>query len=368
MRHVLGRASRGFVLGCGCAAGVLLFLSASAAAQAPQGEPKAPKDPKPYSSPPIFGATRPVEFTITAPFKQLKKNRTGDQKPYQVATITYAGDSGTVRVPLRVRVRGIWRRKNCDLPPLRLNFTKDSTKKTTFAKVDRVRLVMHCRDHDDFDQYVLQEFQLYRVQRLLTPLSFDVRLARVTYIDVEKKDSVAQRWAFLLEEDEEFALRVGGKALKTKGASPTDLEAYESALFGVFQYFIANTDYSIRELHNVVLFQRDTAYYPVAYDFDWSGAVNPRYAKPNPILSIRTVYDRLMRGYCAPEAEYQKVFALFKEKKDAIYALYRDSLAAPMKPNVVKNTLQYFDDFYKTINDPRAAKREIVGACLGGSA
>jgi hypothetical protein len=106
----------------------------------------------------------------------------------------------------------------------------------------------------------------------------------------------------------------------------------------------------------------------VARDFDWSGAVNPRYAKPNPILKIRTISQRIMRGYCAPAAEYEKVFALFREKKDAIYALYRDSIAAPLKPEVVNRTLDYFDEFYKTINDPRSAKVSIVGACLGGSA
>jgi hypothetical protein len=75
-----------------------------------------------------------------------------------------------------------------------------------------------------------------------------------------------------------------------------------------------------------------------------------------------------MRGYCAPAEEYEKVFALFRAKKDAIYALYADSIGALLKPAVVRNTLAYFDDFYETINDPKKAKREIVDACLGGSA
>ena len=45
-----------------------------------------------------------------------------------------------------------------------------------------------------------------------------------------------------------------------------------------------------------------------------------------------------------------------------------DGLMAPMKPDVVNNTLKYFDDFYATINDPRRTKRQILDACLGGSA
>jgi hypothetical protein len=32
----------------------------------------------------------------------------------------------------------------------------------------------------------------------------------------------------------------------------------------------------------------------------------------------------------------------------------------------VDETLKYFDDFYKTINDPKKAKDEIKDQCLGG--
>jgi hypothetical protein len=30
----------------------------------------------------------------------------------------------------------------------------------------------------------------------------------------------------------------------------------------------------------------------------------------------------------------------------------------------VEETLKYFDEFYKTISDPRSAKREIINTCL----
>jgi hypothetical protein len=187
-------------------------------------------------------------------------------------------------------------------------------------------------------------------------------------VDSEKNDTLMTRYAFLQEQDDAFAERVGATLVEQTGASPADLDPYESAFFGVFQYFVANSDFSIRELHNVVLLLKEPNHLPVARDFDWSGAVNPRYAKPNPILPIRVISERLMRGYCAPAEQYEKVFTLFREKKDAIYALYRDPIAAPLKPGVVANTLKYFDEFYEVINDPKKAKRQIVGACLGGSA
>jgi hypothetical protein len=367
MSPVCGPLSRGLLLGSPCAA-ALLFTAAVGLGQEVQGDTSR----KPYNQSPLFAETKPIEITLTAPFGQLRRNRTG-AAPYRAATLTYTGDSGQVSLPVRVRTRGIWRRKNCDIPPLMLTAAQDSAqaavwKTTVFARLDKVRLTLHCRNSDQYEQYVLQEFQLYRVQRLLSPLSFDVRLARVTYVDSEKQDTVAQRYAFLQEEDEEFAARVGARLVTIKGAGAGDLDPYESAFLGVFQYFVGQSDFSVRGLHNVVLIYRDPHHVPVARDFDWTGVVSARYAVPNPILDIRTVRQRVMRGYCAPAAEYERVFALFREKKDAIYALYADSLAAALKPDVVRTTLQYFDEFYSVINNPAEAKRKIVGACLGGPA
>jgi hypothetical protein len=345
----------------------LALLAAPLPAQdaVPQGDAK-PK--KPYEPPPIFTSQTPIEMTLYAPFSQLRKDRQVETQ-YRPAWIVYKGDSGEVRVPARVRTRGIYRKKNCDIPPLLVNFTKDSTKKTVFAKNDRLRLTMHCKDNDDYEQYVLQEYNIYRVQQQVTPYTYSVRLARVTYVDSEKKDTVTTRWAFFQEQDDVFAEKVGAELVTTQGAGPSDLNPYESAFFGTWQYFVGNSDFSIRALHNVVLLLKGDEHIPTARDFDWSGAVNTRYAVPNPILKIRTVTQRVMRGYCTDPAEYDKVFALFKEKKDAIYAQYKDELMAPlMKPEVVARTLKYFDEFYATIENPRNAKRNIVEACLAGSA
>ena len=365
-----GRAARAArsVVGRGCATGLLVLASAAAGAQEPQGDAAKAKTPKPYVQPPIFTAATPLSFTLTAPFRQLKKERSGTV-PYRNAEITYVGDSGVVRVPVRVRPRGIWRRKNCDIPPLRLNFSKDSAKKTVFRHLDGARLVMHCRDNDDYEQYVLQEYNLYRVQRLITPLSMDARLARVVYVDSEKGDTVATRWAYILENEASFGERMGGRVVDVKGASSGDLDALENARFGVWQYFIGNTDFSISALHNVALLQRDTSYFPVAYDYDWSGAVNARYAGPAPQLAnrIKKVTERLMRGYCTDAENFEKTFATFRQNKDAIYALYRDSIGGLMKRSVADNTLRFFDQFYEVINDPRSARRQIVESCLGRS-
>lgn len=332
---------------------------------------EAPKDstPKPYNPPPLFEAASPIEFTMVGAYSKIKRERTGTAN-YYPGTVSYKADTGVVTVPVRLRARGIWRRKNCEVPPILMNFTKDSTKKTLFARLDRARLTFPCRFNADYEQYVIQEYNLYRVQRILTPYSFDVRLAKVTFIDQDKKDTVGVWWTFLSEQDDVFAERNGAKLITQQGAGPDDLNPYEAAFLGIFQYFVATSDYSVRALHNVVLVFKNMEYIPVARDFDFGGAVNARYAKPPEILRIRSVTERIMRGYCVAPEEYEKVFKLFRDKKDAIYAIYSDSLstAAAIKPDVVKATLKYFDAFYDVINDPRKADREIKKACLGSPA
>lgn len=318
---------------------------------------------KPYEIPKLFSSDSVIRFTLTTNLRALARSRTGEPR-YQGAKLTYS-DTGAapITIPLRVRARGHWRRTNCGMPPILLNFWTDSSKKTLFARLDRGRLVVHCRDSDAHEQYVLQEFQLYRIYNLLTPFSHRARLAHVTYVDSATGRQTAARHGFILEDDDELAERNGAKQAPLQGAKSGDLDPFTDALVGVFQYMIGATDWSVAGLHNVQLVsQPGGVVRAVVYDFDWSGAVNANYAKPDYRLPIRVVRQRLFRGYCAPEEQFTRVFALFNEQKPAIYALYSDHLGRLMNPDVVRQTVEYFDDFYKTINDPRRAA-ELVRSC-----
>jgi hypothetical protein len=314
---------------------------------------------------PIFREEQPLTFTLTMNWSQVRKDR-GQTPTWHAATLAFKGDSGDASVPVRVRPRGIWRLKNCDLPPLRLNFTKDSTKHSPFAKLDKPKLVSVCKDKADYDEYILEEYQLYRVLNLLTPLGFRARLAKVTYVDSAKAPAkpVTTRWAFLTEDAGELSERTGMRAIDVKGATRGDVQVDELALFGLFQYFIGNTDFAIGALHNVQLVADDTATYAIPYDFDWTGAVNPPYAFPAPQLGIRRVEDRLYRGFCTTPEALDRALQVFEAKKDAIYALYHDDIGKLMAPDRVKRALEYYDEFYKTIADPKRIRRDIVGACL----
>jgi len=271
-----------------------------------------------------------------------------------------------VSVPIKARTRGIWRLRVCDMPPMRLNFSGETSKGSIFHKLDKPKMVSYCQDRDTYEQYILEEFQLYRIYQLLTPMSHKARLLKFVYADSGSGKVRAKRYGFIMEEPSALGARLGGKVQEQKGALPGDLDPFQDALFGVFQYMIGNTDFSEYALHNVELFfGSDGTAAPIAYDFDFAGAVNATYAVPDEKLRLINVRQRLFRGYWADPEQYAKVFALFKEKKTEIYALYSDSIGMLMDRGTVRSTLKYYDEFYETISDPRSAKRSIVEACTG---
>jgi hypothetical protein len=351
------------------AAALVVVVAVAAGAQKPLTSKKAARDTvrTPHDSAKVsrfFQSQEPITATLTTNIKRLKGDKVDKDgnAPWRAATLSYTGaDGAAVEMPIKVKVRGIWRLKNCEFPPVRINFSSSVAKPTVFRGLDKPKLVSYCRDQDEYEDYVLREFQLYRIYQLLTPASHAVRLMRLTYADSASGKKLATRYAFIEEEPYSVALRENGRMLKIAGALPDDLAPFQSALVGVFQYMIGNT-----ALHNAELLGMPGGeYWPVVYDFDFSGAVNAKYATVDPRLRNHTVRERLYRGYCVPLETYPKVFALFNAKKDAIYALYADSLGKRLRPADVKEALRYFDDFYKTINDPPSATQSIVEACLG---
>jgi len=353
-----------------CVTVTVAFLLAASQHGSAQASPdqanlaSAPKVKKPRTGGVFFETHEPLALTFTTNLRRIRGDK-ADKAPWRSATLSYAGPDGTpVVVPALARTRGIWRLKTCEIPPIRLNLTSEATKGTLLDGLDKPKLVSFCRNDDSYEQYVLQELQLYRIYALLTPMSHRARAVRVTYADSASGKPFATRHAFVMDEPDVMAARNNAQVLNLTGARAHDLESYHSALVGVFQYFIGNTDYSINGLHNAELLQSaEGVIYPVAYDFDFSGAVNARYATVDPSLSVRQVRDRLMRGYCAEPDDFAKVFALFNSKKEAIWALYSDPVGKLLNRRVVDDTLRFFEGFYETINDPRRAKKEILDAC-----
>jgi hypothetical protein len=171
------------------------------------------------------------------------------------------------------------------------------------------------------------------------------------------------RYTFLIEDPEQMAARNDAGLLDIRGARFADLDSLQMGLVGVFLYMIGQTDWSLRGLHNMELLRERSrmVHHPVAYDFDFSGLVNTRYAQPDPRLRLVSVRDRLYRGPCLTPAHWDAVLARFRDRKAAIYALYENQ--PDLSPRYVADTRRFLDAFYQVIDDPARVSRELVRRC-----
>jgi hypothetical protein len=143
------------------------------------------------------------------------------------------------------------------------------------------------------------------------------------------------------------------------------MEPRELALAYMFLYINGNQDFSFNGLHNTELLgTMDGRIHPLAYDFDYAGAVNATYAVPPPNYGVPTVRTRKFLASCEISPEFPGAVNQLVEKKDAIYALYRDDIGKLMSPSIVRETLGYFDDFYDEVKSQRDAESNIFRKCI----
>ncbi len=348
------------------------MLSASAPADATQLvlDSISPEDSARAENVPLFASHNELELTLQFDLSAFRNDRRDPGlHPARLSWLDTDGNSVTLDVELKPR--GKWRLqpRNCNFPSYWLDLPENNVENTMFEGQDRLPVVTPCRDNRrDYEQYIIQEYLAYRLYNVLTESSFRVRLARMTYVDTGGKGDSITKYTFFVEHADQLAARHRMTTLDEQGISQDTVDPDMLTLMLVFQYVIANTDWSVSGLHNMwLLVDQEQVPIPVPFDFDWSGLVDPRYATPPPQLGIRNVRERLWRGLCNPEemalAHLTRVFTLFNERKDATYALFTDQEGLDEKR--VRDTLRFLDQFYATIDDPQRVRREFIQTCRG---
>ena len=257
----------------------------------------------------LFADEKPLAFTILSNLKPLLKDRS--EKPVnhwgEIRFVDESKDS--FAIPIKIKVRGNFRRlsKNCLFPPLLLDFDKKKKKNGIFNYQNKLKLITHCINED----YIKQEYLVYKMYNLLTDYSFKAKLATVTYQDSAAKRETETKLAFLLEDESDLAKRNGAKSQDTKQLRPNQLDTLAMATVSVFEYLIGNTDWSVPFLHNIKLFNKTGRYLiAVPYDFDHAGIVETNYAQPAEALELSSVRERLYRGISYPAAIFEQVFEI----------------------------------------------------------
>jgi len=310
----------------------------------------------------LFLEHAPLTLQLQGDLRALFHDR-GAQRKEHPATLRYTTGADTGSIAVQLRTRGIFRLKMCGFPPIRLNFRAKKLDSTPFAGEDKLKLVTHCQGDRSYERNLLREYALYRVLNAVTDTSFRVRLAHMTYVDSARHDTV-MRYGFLIESDTALAQRIGADLVSANNVYDPMTDPSYMTLVAVFQYLIGNLDWSVWHRHNIAIFQivpQPRPLLAVPYDFDFSGAVNASYASPPEQIKIRSVRQRVYRGFCQPDSVLAGALARFRAAKDSIYGAVR---AVPDLPERdVRNVLGYFDDFYQVIDNRGAVNREFVHGC-----
>jgi hypothetical protein len=226
-----------------------------------------------------------------------------------------------------------------------------------------LKLVFPCGKSSNYQQYILMEYLAYKIYNQLTDYSFRVRLMKIKLIDLSDKEPIYDKYGFFIEPDKSFGERTHCKEMNVKNIHPDRTDYQMINLLSIFQFMIGNTDWSVKALHNIALFARDSLQKPVAvlYDFDFSGLVNAGYASPAEELNLSSVRQRYFNGYHREYDEIMKNLLIFEQEKQQIYNLVHSVEGLDEKH--VEETIKYLDQFYKIIDDPKKIKREFIDNC-----
>ena len=321
---------------------------------------------------PLFRTEDALKVTITAPVTTLVRKRSDENE--LEGRLSYKQADGSENVlDIQLRTRGKYRlkRSTCPFPPVRLNFKKKQVKGTLFDHQNKVKLVTHCRPSGRAYYAALhREFLAYRVMNILADESYRVRLLDITWVDTDK-DKVQTHYGFIIEHKDRLGKRIGKTPLKVPSITLAELDPAYTNLTSLYQMLIANTDFSPIAgppdsdcCHNATLYGNEGEQaLSVPYDFDQSGFVDAPYARPNPRFKLRSVRQRKYRGRCVNNPKVEATIAVFNEHRDEI-----DELIASypyLNESEIRDTREFGDEFYATINDPDDVRKEILTDCIG---
>jgi hypothetical protein len=319
---------------------------------------------------PLFQSDDLLSITLNGPFSTLNRER-DKEKIYGDAQLIYTDQQDTeVSVDVQLQVRGNYRLRKevCRVAPLRIHFDKPA-KGTLFHKQKKLKLVTQCQAGSSRNaQYVLQEYLIYRMFNLVTDYSFKVRLTEVNYIDTRKKRTTTG-YGFFIEDKKRVGKRLGLKPIDLNLVKVADLDPRQANLVSTFQFMIGNTDWSIRKgekdedcCHNAKLLGKEgSKYFPIPYDFDFSGFIDASYAEPSPNMPIRSVRNRYYRGFCEFNDLLDGTLERYQAARESIYSLIEN---LPMLTDRTSSkSRKYLERFYTLIGNPKAVKKKLIKGC-----
>ena len=319
---------------------------------------------------PLFEEQTMFEVIIEMPMKTIVNE--AEDRPEVPGVLRYTVAGSEVALDFTMSTRGNSRLEYCSFPPLSLKLKKKQVKGTLFEGQNKLKIVTQCKSSKTFKRYLLQEYGIYHGFNVLTDNSIRARALSVTFRDSEGERDDDVQPAFFLESDKEVAKRLSMEPIKSPTIDPAQLDSRHASIFTLYQYLIANTDWSMLKgpgnkscCHNgkvIIAPGTKNGWIVLPYDFDQAGLIGTSYALPADGLGIRSVKQRVFRGRCLNLEHLDESIAKFNELRPQI----EEALNPPgLDDRSRKKALKYIDDFYEIVNDPKKREKKIEDNCLG---
>ena len=313
----------------------------------------------------LFSDDAVLDVRLAGRFSMLFADPQSDQYlPFRIEAEGISHD-------IQVRLRGNSRRRVCDFPPLRLDFSTASITATIFDGQDKLKLVTHCLNHDRGEQDLLEEYLAYRILNVLSPFSYRVRLLRLEYVDVDERlpEKATPRYGFLIEHIDEFEERTGAREVTLNGVPKRRHDIDHAAMIYVFEYMIGNTDWQLTRpddsegcCHNIDLVEKGGIIMLLPYDFDLSGIVNAKYAYPDPKLRIKRVTQRLYRGVCTDADTLRRAVQTVHGKRDRILGMVAE--IPGLTDRSIRRSRAYLEAFFERAASPEKLLHSFERNCV----
>ena len=284
-------------------------------------------------------------------------NDIGESRKYHDCELSVMvdGDSGIDQFEVKVKTRGNFRRRkqNCNFPPLRFKIPTDEAKGTVFEGQNKLKYVSHCQSFiDAYEQHTVEEYLVYKMYNLISEHSYRVRLAQITFIDINSNDTI-KKYGFFLEDKDDVATRNGKKIMRFKNVKQYDVLRKDMVMLSLFQLMIGNSDWDVGRLHNIDIMSVSEHSIPIAvpFDFDWSAIIGHSYYIPDPRIDPESKYQRIYKGYRWSQEEFATAFANFQDLKEPFMQLISD--CPYLNKENQQRLMAYIAEFYELIGSRR---------------
>lgn len=311
----------------------------------------------------LFKDETPLPVKLHLSFKKLKKE--SNDSTYIPVSFSYKDDQGDwVALDAGIKKRGAFRLENCYFPPIKIKIPKKKAKGTPFRSDRKLKIVLPCQRDKNNNDVIVKEYWAYQLYEILSPYHFRTRLLDVELTEERGKKVITHKLkGLVIEHIDEVAKRYDAKEHR-RGVPQEYHDAAASLRHDYFQYMIGNWDFHTQQPHNVKLIYKDNTTIPIPYDFDLCGLVNPKYAFVpdwlNKQTGIEHVTQRVYRGNPRPEGSCTEIRKEFLDKREEVRALAVRMEKHFEDPMLYNKAIDYLDDFYRILNNPKLYDKLIL--------